>query len=1234
MCSEPTDIDRALTTCEALVAEQKEKIRQLEENLQEEIELRRKLEAQLKRDIIELTQTEASFRQNQEFMQRVADTTPGVLYIYDLIENRNLYGNRYIAEFYGCTAAQVQEMGNDALSLLVYAEDIEKLSVHVETEIAVAKDGEILETEYRIQHPSGELRWFHDRHAIFSRTPDGRPKQIVGVAQDITERIEADAALRENQKFIHSITEALPGLAYIYDITENRNIYTNNQVNQILGYSSEQVQQLGDALFPTIMHPDDLLKIPEIQAKISTLKDGEIFECEYRLRNARGEWRWFMGRDIVFLRNSDGSPKQTLGIVIDITEHKRVALERIELIASLEKSQEMYRTLIKHYPNGSVFLFDSDLRYILVDGQGLAVVGLSKELVEGKTLSEISPPEDLDFFETKYRAALAGEENNFEYKYRDRFYSTTVSPVKNDQAEIFAGMVVTQDITEKKQSEFVLQRLKNELEIKYHKRTEDLRIANQHLREEIIDRWRTEEFLRESQEQLELFFSQSLDGFFFMMLDEPVYWDDTSDKEKVLDYVFSNGRVTKANDALIAQYGATREEFIGVTLNSFLFHNLAGDREIIRQFFDAGRIHIENDNRKFDGELIWVEGDYICIDDSQGRIAGYFGVQRDISDRKKAEAALRDSEERFRATVEQAAVGITHCDKNGRYLRVNQKFCNILGYTAEELLCGTWMDVSYCEDLEPDREKNNRLFDREIDCFNMEKRLVCQDGSLIWVNITVSLVQEPLSGAIYNVAVIEDISDRKKAEAALKESEERFRQLAENIESVFWMVGVHPQEFIYVSPGYEKIWGRSSADLYACGRFFAESLHPEDRARVIATFTKQVLAEDEIEYRIVRPDGEIRWIRDRAFPIRNQGGEIYRVVGIAEDISQAKQAEKAIRESEERFRQLAENIQDSFWLVSADFTDLLYLSPAYEQIWGRSREELYAEPIKWMEWVHPEDIHLLQEGLPQVLQGEFTSIEYRIVLPDGTIRWVCDRAFPIYDEAGKIYRLAGICEDISDRKLTEARIQAALREKEVLLKEIHHRVKNNMQVVSSLLQLQAQYIEDEPTLALFEESQTRIHSMALIHEQLYQSENIDRIHLPPYVENLIANLYQSFGCGNTSIKFNLNVDSIYLNIETAIPCGLIINELVSNSLKYAFGQSLSGEISINFNESNFPEFHLSIQDDGSGFPADFDVESSETLGLRLVRMLTQQLEGNLVIDTECGTCYHITFLELNYRRRI
>jgi PAS domain S-box-containing protein len=795
-------------------------------------------------------------------------------------------------------------------------------------------------------------------------------------------------------------------------------------------------------------------------------------------------------------------------------------------------------------------------------------------------------------------------------------------------------MVVTQDITEQKQAEIALQRMKNELRIKYQKLSIDLKTANQQLREEIIDRRRTEEALRETQQQLELFFSQSFDGFFFLRPDEPIQWDDQVDREKVLDYVFLSDRITKANDALIAQYGATRENFIGTLLSYFFGDNMTSRREVIKTFFDAGKIHIESETSKFDGTKIWVEADYICIYDTQGRIVGHFGVQRDIS-------------------------------------------------------------------------------------------------------------------------------GRKKAEAALKESEERFRQLAENIESVFWAIDCQEDKFIYISPGYEKIWGRSCADSYASRQSFRDSFHPEDRERVLATFSTLIVCENELEYRIVRPDGEIRWIRDRAFPIKNQAGEIYKCVGIAEDISDQKvaqkelqdakqmyqqildaitdlilvkgpqsrmvwankafrdyykmenseligivdtefqepnytqqyilddawvfntgqvqqileepiksgggevhyfdtikspifdtegqvvmtvgvsrnstdrkQAEKALRESEERFRQLAENIQDSFWLVSIELTDILYLSPAYEQIWGRSREQFYANNCNWMDWVHPEDKHFLLDAVPQLLEGESTSTEYRIVRPDGTIRWVCDRAFPIYDESGKIYRIAGICEDISDRKLAEVRIQAALREKEVLLKEIHHRVKNNMQVISSLLQLQAQYIEDEATLSLFEESQSRIHSMALIHEQLYQSDSLARIDIQTYVENLVANLFQSFGLSNNLIEISLNIDPIFLNIETAIPCGLIINELVSNSLKYAFPPSRKGKIKIDFCEIVPQQFHLSIQDNGSGFPADFDVENTETLGLRLVKMLANQLDAEIAIESHSGICCTLLFKQLSYKRRI
>ncbi|MGH7453583.1 MAG: GAF domain-containing protein, partial [bacterium] len=165
-------------------------------------------------------------------------------------------------------------------------------------------------------------------------------------------------------------------------------------------------------------------------------------------------------------------------------------------------------------------------------------------------------------------------------------------------------------------------------------------------------RHRAEDVLHESEARLELFFSQSLDGFFFMMLDEPVRWDDTVDKDKVLDYVFSHQRMTKVNDAMLAQYGATREQFLGLTPNDFYEHNLAHGREVWRRFFDAGRLHVETDERKLDGTPLSIEGDYICFCDSAGRITGHFGIQRDVTERKRAEEALRQYNQRLKILQE------------------------------------------------------------------------------------------------------------------------------------------------------------------------------------------------------------------------------------------------------------------------------------------------------------------------------------------------------------------------------------------------------------------------------------------------------------------------------------------------------------------------------------------------------------------------------------------------------
>ncbi len=217
--------------------------------------------------------------------------------------------------------------------------------------------------------------------------------------------------------------------------------------------------------------------------------------------------------------------------------------------------------------------------------------------------------------------------------------------------------------------------------------------------------------------------------------------------------------------------------------------------------------------------------------------------------------------------------------------------------------------------------------------------------------------------------------------------------------------------------------------------------------------------------------------------------------------------------------------------------------------------------------------------------------------------------------------------DITERKLAEAQIQASLREKEVLLQEIHHRVKNNLQVISSLLDLQSQQIEESAMLEVFRESQNRVKSMALVHEKLYQSKNFAKINFAEYTESLVKYLFKAYELQSGHITLKLYIDEVTLNIDTAIPCGLIINELVSNALKHAFPDNQSGTITISLHSDINQNLTLIVKDDGVGLPMDWDFKNTKSLGLQLVKVLTKQLKGTIEIERTRGSQFRLDFWE-------
>lgn len=218
--------------------------------------------------------------------------------------------------------------------------------------------------------------------------------------------------------------------------------------------------------------------------------------------------------------------------------------------------------------------------------------------------------------------------------------------------------------------------------------------------------------------------------------------------------------------------------------------------------------------------------------------------------------------------------------------------------------------------------------------------------------------------------------------------------------------------------------------------------------------------------------------------------------------------------------------------------------------------------------------------------------------------------------------------ELAERKRTEEQLKVSLNEKESLLKEVHHRVKNNLQIISSLLRLQSDYIEDEKALTSFKDSQNRIRSMALIHEKLYQSRDVSNINLIEYIRDLVSHLLRSYTATSQFVNLKIDANDIWLNIDTAIPCGLIINELVSNSLKHAFPQpSPDNEISISIHLADGNLFRLIVSDNGIGFPQGLDFRDTDSLGLQLVCTFTEQLEGAIELDRNHGTAFIITFTQ-------
>jgi PAS domain S-box-containing protein len=470
--------------------------------------------------------------------------------------------------------------------------------------------------------------------------------------------------------------------------------------------------------------------------------------------------------------------------------------------------------------------------------------------------------------------------------------------------------------------------------------------------------------------------------------------------------------------------------------------------------------------------------------------------------------------------------------------------------------------------------------------------------------------------------LVRDISQRKKTEKELLESEERLNETAMIAKVGGWEIDQLGNTLSWTEETFRihELEDEHPPDVDKAIQYY----HPEDQ-QIVSDAVQCAIEKGEgfdFETRLITEKKNLKWVRSIGNIISQQGSRTG-LRGIIQDITERKLVEEEFRKSEEKFKSLAENSQDYIMRYDKQGRHLYQNEAGYrvsgfseDEFVGKTHRELGFDETLCILW-EKKISEVFQSGKPA---GDVFSWES----DEGTV-FLDWRVFPEFDNKRNVKTVLGVSRDISELKQAEEKIKASLKEKQTLLDEIHHRVKNNMNIISSLLKLQSNNIEDEQTKEILKDSQSRVYAMSAVHETLHGSETLSEIDLKRYLSKITTSVYQTYATDHRKVKLKSNVENSPISLNQAYPLGLVINELIANSLKYAFPENKTGEITVELKKLD-RELELIIMDDGVGVPDSLDWKNSNTLGLKLVRTLVEnQLDGSIDMESNNGTKFTIKF---------
>ncbi|MEG4502523.1 PAS domain S-box protein [Microcoleus sp. F6_B4] len=634
------------------------------------------------------------------------------------------------------------------------------------------------------------------------------------------------------------------------------------------------------------------------------------------------------------------------------------------------------------------------------------------------------------------------------------------------------------------------------------------------------------------------------------------------------------------------------------------------------------------------GEVVGAVGVSTQITERDRSTATLETVNQELEDRLQQQtavfhAALAESEKKYRNLVETSQELILSSDIEGLLTFVNSAAKRIYACEPPETIGRRCTDFLVRDPKNRPRE----IFAQHLAGTRIQPQTanspcetvhIRQDGTPVYPCVN-STVNQAENGAILGwrgTAI--DISDRLRSEEALQEATDQLRAVFDAVPGLISWIG---SDLRYIGVNQHLATSFKLSPESFVGQEINFLNKGSNFEKIIRNFfdssSQQTCQEIDIQINGL--------VRNYLIVVQKylQGTA---AVCVGTDITERKRVEAlknqlicSLQESEHKFRSLYEATSDAVMLLDEYFFDC---NQATLKIFGCSnKKEFYGKhPTEFSPPFQPngqDSASLVSQKMnAAMLLGScrFDWVHTRI---DGS-EFFAEVLLNAMEINGKKFFQA-VVRDITDRKRDEDQIKASLAEKEVLFQEIHHRVKNNLQVISSLLKLQSRYIQDSRFSEMLKESQNRVRSMALVHEQLYQSKDLSNIDFAEYIQNLAHNLFQAYEIQAEGVILQTNLAPCYLNIDTAVPCGLIINELVTNALKYAFTGQIKGKINIDLNLENNILCVLTVSDSGIGFPQDLDYQKSQTLGLRLVGSLVKQIRGKIELLETAGTTFKITF---------